>query len=153
MSGIKPNSGAYLAHGVTIVRNMSGMPFHLDLAARIARQEIMGPRLPTKGPILNSDDPNSQISHQIVVDAESARSAVRWQYEAGFRRIKVYLNLKSDVYDAILGEAARLGITNTGHPPEGYRHAGIPLERPFDITFGEILDDGFETIEHVESIA
>merc|ERR1711969_350478 len=27
--------GAYLAHGVTTIRNASGMPFHLDLARRI----------------------------------------------------------------------------------------------------------------------
>ena len=145
--------GAYLAHGVTTVRNMSGMPFHLDLAERIARGDIAGPRLLTTGPILNSNGPNRQINHQIVEDAESARRAVRWQYETGFRRLKVYSNLTPDAYDAILSEAAALGMTISGHTPEGFRHAGIPLERPFDIAFDDVLDDGFETIEHVESIA
>ncbi|HBJ93237.1 MAG TPA: hypothetical protein DDZ43_10205, partial [Hyphomonadaceae bacterium] len=36
---------AYLAHGVTTVRNMSGMPFHLQMAERIETGELAGPRL------------------------------------------------------------------------------------------------------------
>jgi hypothetical protein len=43
-------------------------------------------------------------------------------------------------------------MTIMGHTPEGERKAGMPYQLPFDIAFGEILDDGFVTIEHVESI-
>ena len=34
--------GSYLAHGVTTVRNMSGMPFHLQMAERIESGELAG---------------------------------------------------------------------------------------------------------------
>lgn len=144
--------GAYLAWGVTTVRNMSGMPFHLDLQQRIEAGELAGPHLVTTGPILNSAGPNAQINHQLVEDAEAARAAVAWQDEAGFRRLKVYSNLKRDAYEAILDEAAARGMRVSGHTPEGVRRPGVPLAAPFDIGFEEILDDGFETIEHIESI-
>jgi hypothetical protein len=144
--------GAYLAHGVTTVRNMSGMPFHLRLAERINSGELDGPRLLTTGPILNSTGPNMQINHQIVDDPASARAAVQWQYEAGFRRLKVYSNLTQEAYGAITEEAGKLGMIITGHTPEGQRGPGIPLTRSFEISFEEVLSDEFETIEHVESI-
>ncbi len=143
---------AYLAHGVTTVRNMSGMPIHLELAERIEAGEIEGPRLVTTGPILNSPGPNQQLNHQLVHDAAEARAAVAQQHERGYRHLKVYSNLTREAYEAILVEARARGMTITGHTPEGLRSEGIPLEKPFDIGFSELLDDGFVTIEHMESI-
>lgn len=144
--------GAYLASGVTTVRNASGMPFHLRIADQIERGEIVGPRLMTTGPILNSPGPNAQINHEMVSTAEEARHAVRRQYETGFRRLKVYSNLTSEAYEAILDEAGQLGMTIMGHTPEGIREPGMPNDIPFEIEFGHILEGGFATIEHVESI-
>lgn len=144
--------GAYLASGVTTIRNASGMPFHLRLADQIDRGEIVGPRLITTGPILNSPGPNGQINHQFVTTAEGAREAVRRQYGQGYRRLKVYSNLTREAYGAILEEAERLDMTVMGHTPEGVRTPGMPYDIPFDLDFDEILDDGFVTIEHVESI-
>ena len=144
--------GAYLAAGVTTIRNASGMPFHLDLADRIARGGTLGPRLITTGPILNSSGANAQINHHIVTTAAEARAAVRHHYSAGFRRLKVYSNLTRAAYEAIRDEAALLGMTIMGHTPEGLRAPGMPYDKPFAIAFEELLDHGFVTIEHVESI-
>jgi imidazolonepropionase-like amidohydrolase len=144
--------GAYLARGVTTIRNASGMPFHLALQDRIAAGELTGPRLVTTGPILNSPGPNQQVNHQLVETAEEARAAVRQQYAAGYRRLKVYSNLTRASYEAIRDEAAVLGMTVMGHSPEGAREPGMPRDRPFDIAFEELLDDGFVTFEHVETI-
>ncbi|MDF1679995.1 amidohydrolase family protein [Ponticaulis sp.] len=148
----KAELGAYLAHGVTTVRNMSGMPFHLQMADRIESGELTGPRLLTTGPILNSPGPNQQINHQIVETAEEARDAVHWQYEQGFRDLKLYSNLSSEAYQAIREEAEALGMSITGHTPEGHRYTGVPLDRDFDISFDSLLEDRFLTIEHTESI-
>ncbi|WP_394729073.1 amidohydrolase family protein [Altererythrobacter sp. GH1-8] len=144
--------GAYLATGVTTIRNASGMPFHLRLIHEIERGTVIGPRLITAGPILNSPGPNQQINHQMVITADEAQEAVRKQHESGYRRLKVYSNLTREAYEAVLQEARRLGMTVMGHTPEGVREPGMPYKRPFNIGFQEILDDGFITIEHVESI-
>ncbi len=142
----------YLAHGVTSVRNMSGMPFHLPLAERIAEGRILGPDLLTSGPILHSPGPNEQANHQLVVTAEEARAAVLAQHADGYRTVKVYSNLTREAYEAILQTARELDMTVVGHTPEGVREPGMPAEKPFAIAFEEVLDDGFGTIEHVESI-
>lgn len=142
----------YLAHGVTSIRNLSGMPFHLPLAKRIDRGDILGPDLLTTGPILNSAGPNQQDNHQLVETANEARAAVQAQYDAGYRIVQVYSNLKREPYDAILDQTQKLGMTLAGHTPEGARSEGIPYELPFEIPFEDALPRKFQTIEHVESI-
>ncbi|MEP0315773.1 MAG: amidohydrolase family protein [Hyphomonas sp.] len=144
--------GAYLSWGVTRVRNMSGLPFHLTLAEQVEAGNVLGPHLLTTGPILNSAGPNAQVNHQLVETEEEARAAVAWQAEQGFTRLKVYSNLTREAYDAVLEEAEARNLIVTGHTPEGVRGPGVPFEAPFDIAFGEVLGDGFETIEHIESI-
>ncbi|MDX1291638.1 MAG: amidohydrolase family protein [Hyphomonas sp.] len=144
--------GAYLSWGVTRVCNMSGLPFHLTLAKQVEAGNVLGPHLLTSGPILNSAGPNAQVNHQLVETADEARDAIAWQAAQGFTRLKVYSNLTREAYGAVLDEATARGMTVTGHTPEGVRGPGVPFEAPFDIAFEEILDDGFETIEHVESI-
>lgn len=143
---------AYLAHGVTGIRNMSGYPFHLSLAVRVVSGDILGPDFTTTGRILNSPGPNENVLQHLVTTAEEGRAAVRAQFRAGFRTIKVYSNLRREPYDAILDEAARLGMSVTGHTPEGVRSVGIPQERPFDIAWEASLGQGFTTLEHVETI-
>jgi hypothetical protein len=143
---------AYLAHGVTSVRNMSGLPFHLSLIARIEEERILGPDISTTGPILNSPGPNQQPNHQLITTAEEARAAVAKQHQAGYRTLKLYSNLQREPYEVILEEADRLGLAITGHTPEGTRGPGVPFQAPFDISFEEVLDDDFVSIEHVESI-
>jgi imidazolonepropionase-like amidohydrolase len=142
----------YLAHGVTGVRNMSGMPFHLDLAERIESGRLLGPSLITTGPILNSPGPNQQDNHRLVSTGDEARAAVRRQYDQGYGALKIYSNLERDAYLAVLDEASQLGMTVSGHTPEGFRSEGIPYDHPFEIRFEDVLDDGMLTIEHTESI-
>lgn len=142
----------YLAHGVTGIRNLSGMPFHLPLIERIEAGRILGPDMITTGPILNSPGQNQQDNHQIVVTAEDARAAVNQQYEDGYRALKLYSNLHREPFEAILEEADRLGMSVSGHTPEGARGEGVPFEKPFDVSFEEVLGHHFKTIEHTESI-
>jgi Amidohydrolase family len=142
----------FLVHGVTSIRNMSGMPFHVPLAQRIREGIILGPDFLTTGPILNSPGANANDIQVLVTTADEAREAVRSQFKRGFRQLKVYSNLTPEAYAAIQVEAAALGMTIVGHTPEGVRSHGVPHSRPFEIPFDDILDDGFQTIEHVESI-
>lgn len=147
-----PELAAYLAHGVTTVRNVSGLEVHLRWAEKIERGALLGPTLLTTGPILNSPGPNAQQNHVLVATEGEARAAVLRQYEQGFEHLKVYSNLTEDAYRGVLEQAQALGMTVSGHTPEGVREPGIPLERDFQIPFVSVLDDGFLTIEHTESI-
>lgn len=147
-----PELAAYLAHGVTTVRNVSGLPVHLRWADAIERGALFGPTLLTTGPILNSPGPNAQQNHVLVRTEAEARAAVRRQQAQGFEHLKLYSNLTEDAYRGVLEEARALGMTVSGHTPEGVRAPGMPLEQDFQIPFVSVLDDGFLTIEHTESI-
>ena len=114
----------YLAHGVTSVRNMSGMPFHLGLKRRIEDGRILGPDFVTTGPILNSPGPNAQANHKLVSTPEEGRAEVRAQHAAGYRVVKVYSNLHRDIYEAILDETRERDMGVVGHTPEGVRGEG-----------------------------
>jgi hypothetical protein len=143
---------AYLAHGVTGVRNMSGYPFHLRLIERAVKGQLLAPDFMSTGPILNSRGPNELILQTTVDTAEEARLAVRDQHSAGYRHIKVYSNLTAEAFDAILDEATLLGMTVSGHSPEGERTAGIPHKKPFEIPWEASLGRGLTTLEHIETI-
>lgn len=143
---------AYLAHGVTGLRNVSGYPFHLRLSERIAAGQLIGPDFVTTGPILNSPGPNETALQTTVTTAEEARYAVRAQHSAGYRVIKVYSNLTREAFDGVIDEAANLDMTVIGHSPEGVRTKGIPYEKPFEIPWKATLGLGFTTLEHVETI-
>ncbi|NJS13477.1 MAG: amidohydrolase family protein [Sphingopyxis sp.] len=144
---------ANLMHGVTTVRNMSGMPFHLRLSEQVEAGEVCGSHLLTSGPILNSKGPDSQIYHQLVETEKEARGAVRQQYAVGFRRLKIYSNLSGAAYHGARDEAHQLGMIVTGHAPEGERLFDAKGQPQFTLDFGVAVTDGFETIEHVEAIA
>jgi len=142
----------YLAHGVTGLRNVSGYPFHLPLSERIREGLILGPDFVTTGPILNSRGPNENPLQQTVTTDAEARAAVRDQYNAGYRRLKLYSNLSLEAFDAILDEASVLDMRVMGHTPEGERTAGIPREKPFEIPWEASLGRGFTTFEHIETL-
>lgn len=136
---------ANLAYGVTTIRNLGGMPFHLPMARQIEQGRLLGPRLVTTGAILNErDGRNTNELQTLVAGGERARAAVRRQYQAGYRNLKVYSNLSRESLAAILDEAARLGMTVSGHPVEGTETD--PLE------MADTLAGQFTTIEHAESI-
>lgn len=142
----------FLAHGVTGVRNMSGYPFHLRLSEQIEAGRLLGPDFITTGQILNGRGPNETVLQQTVTTGDEARAAVRKQHRAGYRAVKVYSNLSREAFEAILDEAGQLGMSVTGHSPEGVRTAGIPREKPFDIPWEASLGRGFTTLEHIETL-
>ncbi|MGH7545803.1 MAG: amidohydrolase family protein [Gemmatimonadota bacterium] len=98
----------YLCNGITTVRGMLGHPSHLALRDRIARGELLGPRIYTSGPSLNGNS---------IPGPDSARAAVRHQKAMGYDFLKIHPGLTRASYDAMADEARRMGIPFAGHVP------------------------------------
>jgi imidazolonepropionase-like amidohydrolase len=98
----------YVANGVTTARGMLGAPVHLALRERLARHEVLGPRLYTSGPSLNDQSVGSP--------ADAAR-IVRDQARAGYDFVKVHPGPSRAEYDAAIDAAAASGIALAGHVP------------------------------------
>lgn len=136
---------ANLVYGVTTIRNLGGMPFHLALIERLESGRLLGPRIISTGTILNERDGRNVNELQTLISGpEDASAAVRAQFRDGYRHLKLYSNLSRESFSAIRETAVELGLSMSGHPVEG-----TPSD-PLDIA--DTLAAGFATIEHMESI-
>jgi imidazolonepropionase-like amidohydrolase len=142
-----------LAHGVTSVREMGG---HLDSTlawrARMQAGALVGPRIMTSGPILESPrylqgvrDRSARLDGRLAIrvlpyrigvgDAAEARVALDSLQRLGVDFVKIRTVASAESYFAILREAKRVGLVVTGHQP-----GGIPLRTA--------SDSGQKSIEH-----
>jgi imidazolonepropionase-like amidohydrolase len=130
--------GLFIANGVTRVRQMWGMPMHLEWRKRIEAGELLGPRFSISSPIL--DGPNPSFPGSIVVpDAGTAAKVVARVKKDGYDFVKVLSRLPRDAYFAIARAARENGLEFVGHVPVG-------------VTAGEAADAGQASIEHLTNI-
>lgn len=127
----------YLANGITMVRNMWGGPFHLELKRKIEQGEIQGPRVLTTGPLMDGYPPVWPGS-TIILSTFQAKSLVGLYKQQGYDYIKVYDGLSENIYRAILKEAKAQKIPVVGHVPYkvGVKKAIMYGQKSFEHLFG-----------------
>lgn len=128
----------YLASGVTTVRNMMGFPMHLRWKRQINEGDFWGPKLISASPTLNSGG-NGGPFHRYVDTPSEAQEAAAKYIERGYDFIKVYDGLQAETFEAILKTAKQHNVSVSGHPP-------------YAVDFGEVLESGLASLEHVEEI-
>jgi imidazolonepropionase-like amidohydrolase len=108
----------YLAAGVTTVRDM-GNEFEFITALRdaIASRRALGPRVLAAG-LVDGGGPNA-FGVVYAATPEEAKAVVAKYHDAGFLQIKIYSLVTRPIVEAICAEAHRLGMTVTGHVPNG----------------------------------
>jgi imidazolonepropionase-like amidohydrolase len=119
----------YVANGVTTVRGMQGNLAHLELKARIARGELLGPRLWVPGPALSGN---------AAPTPEAGRRLVEEQQAAGFDHLKIQEGLSRETYDTIVATAKRLGMRFVGHVPDA-------------VGLFHVLESGQTSVEHLDN--
>jgi imidazolonepropionase-like amidohydrolase len=109
---------AYLAAGVTTARDL-GDEFEFMTAVRdaINQRGAIGPHLVMAGLVDGSG--TGTFGTTWADTPEQGRAVVAKYKAAGFAQMKIYNRIKPDVLRAIAAEAHRLGMTVTGHVPEG----------------------------------
>lgn len=128
-----------LANGVTGIREMFG---NLDeikkIKAGIKDGSIEGPMIVSSGAIIDGKPPTWGTS-DVAETPEQGREFVRNQKAKGAEFIKVYFNLKKEVYLAIADEAKKLNLPLAGHLPNR-----VPLD--------EAVNAGHKSFEHFYNI-
>jgi imidazolonepropionase-like amidohydrolase len=99
----------YVANGVTTIRGMLGHPRHLAYRERVAKGEVLGPRIYTSGPSFNGNS---------VKSPEAAVAMVVEQQKAGYDLLKIHPGVPRDAFDAMAAKAHELKIPFAGHVPE-----------------------------------
>jgi imidazolonepropionase-like amidohydrolase len=125
---------AYLAAGVTTARDCGG-EFEFITAVRdlINKQKGLGPHLLLAGLVDGSGEGTFGTTWADTPD--QGRAVVAKYKAAGFEQMKIYNRIKPEVLKAITAEAHRLGMTVTGHIPQG-------------MTAIEGVEDGMDMINH-----
>jgi imidazolonepropionase-like amidohydrolase len=108
----------YLATGATTVRDC-GNEFEFITAVRdaIANGRGLGPRLLLAG-ILDGTGPLSLGVERIDTPQQAKMWTDRY-HDAGFQQMKIYSSVQLEELKVVAEEAHRLGMTVTGHIPEG----------------------------------
>jgi imidazolonepropionase-like amidohydrolase len=131
---------SYVANGVTTVQELFATPEGLALRQRIARGELLGPRIilarALDGPKKGWPPPLTTW----VASAPQAREAVREAKNAGYDKIKVYSFLDRESYDSIISTARELEMDVIGHVP-------------MSLSVEYVLDAGQRLITHSEEVA
>ncbi len=125
----------YLAAGVTTVRDM-GNEFEFITALRdaIASGRAVGPRVLAAG-LVDGGGPNA-FGVVYAATPEDAKQVVARYHDAGFQQIKIYSVVTPPIVEALCAEAHRLGMTVTGHVPNG-------------MTIDQAVDAGMDQIAHL----
>jgi hypothetical protein len=108
----------YLAAGVTTVRDVGNeLEFITAVRDAVADGRGLGPRLLMAG-VVDGTGPLT-MGVQRVDTPEQARQWVDRYHDAGFQQMKIYSSVTLEEVKAVADEAHRLGMTVTGHVPEG----------------------------------
>ncbi|MBS1712952.1 MAG: amidohydrolase family protein [Armatimonadetes bacterium] len=108
----------YLAAGVTTIRDCGNvLEFITAVRDSVASGKGIGPRLLLAG-ILDGDGPYA-LGRQRVNSVADAKAVVGLYKSKGFDQIKIYSSLKPELVKAVCDEAHNVGMTVTGHLPDG----------------------------------
>lgn len=117
----------YISNGVTLVRNMAGHPYHLELRDRVNNNEIVGPSIFAASPWL---------SNNTIAEPADAEDVVRGYYEDGFDLMKMG-SLSLESYRAVAEASREIGLPFAGHIPE---EVGLVIA----------LEEGQMSIDHLD---
>jgi imidazolonepropionase-like amidohydrolase len=128
----------YLAAGVTTVRDVGNeLDFIASVRDAVASGQGIGPRLLLAG-VIDGVGPFA-LGVEQADTPERGVQLVRAYHDAHFNQIKIYSSMKAPVLQAITAEAHRLGMTVTGHVPNG-------------MTTYQAIESGMDQINHAQYI-
>jgi imidazolonepropionase-like amidohydrolase len=124
-----------VAHGVTTIRNLQGMPRHVLWRQRVEAGELLGPTIFVSGPIVDGRPPRSNGNFSVVTK-EEAIAAVEYTKQGGYDCVKVYDQLSPEAYRWIVEAARERDLPVDGHIP-------------FSVGLHDVLAAGQRSIEHL----
>jgi imidazolonepropionase-like amidohydrolase len=118
----------YVANGVTTIRGMLGDPRHLVYRERVAKGEVLGPRIYTSGPSFNGNS---------VKSPEDAVALVETQHKEGYDLLKIHPGVSRAAFDAMAAKADALKMPFAGHVPA-------------DVGLMRALEAKYRSIDHLD---
>jgi imidazolonepropionase-like amidohydrolase len=118
---------AFLANGVTTIRNLNGGPWHVRLREQIAAGAVLGPRFYTAGPPVTQRYLNSLVAGGGTV-GEAAAKIVTEHQAVGYDFLKLWgeaAAIDREAFDTLAALAKQASVRLAGHTPL----RGVGVER------------------------
>jgi imidazolonepropionase-like amidohydrolase len=129
---------AYLAAGVTTVRDCANEFGYINaIKNAIDGGKGVGPNI-LKAGVIDGKGPKALGIIQADTKEEAIKAVDRYK-ENGFVQIKIYSSARPDIVKAICDEAHRVGLSVTGHIPEG-------------MTLLQGVDSGMNMVNHMQYV-
>jgi hypothetical protein len=126
----------YLAAGVTTVRDLGNeFEFITAVRDRINSGKSVGPHM-LLGGIVDGDSP-MRVGITRVNSPQDAAEWVKKYHDAGFQQMKIYSSVTPENVKAICDDAHKVGMTVTGHIPNG-------------MTIYDGVNDGMDMVNHIQ---
>jgi imidazolonepropionase-like amidohydrolase len=125
----------YLAYGITTVRNMWGHAAVSGMDARIRNGALQGPFIYSTSPGIDGPPAKWPVTQIVETPAEATATVARLVGE-GWPMLKVYQDLRPDVYQAVVEAARAHDVPFMGHVPHR-------------IGLREVLLSGQASLEHL----
>jgi imidazolonepropionase-like amidohydrolase len=131
----------YVANGVTSIRNMWGNMTLFDsnpkfdvlsLTNKVHSGELLGPTIVNTSRLIN-DEPVLQKGSFIVSNTSEVMPLIETIKSDGYDQVKIYDNLKEEVFDEILKVSKALNIKVVGHKPISVSHKKIVNSSVFSV--------------------
>jgi imidazolonepropionase-like amidohydrolase len=126
---------AYLAYGITTVRNMWGHAAVSDMDALIRNGALRGPFIYSTSPGIDGPPAKWPVTQLVESPAEATATVARLVGE-GWTMLKVYQDLRPDVYQAVVEAARAHDVPFVGHVPHR-------------VGLREVLLSGQASLEHL----
>lgn len=134
----RTDAAQFLSYGVTTTRNMMGFPIHLRWKDQQKRGELLGSRIITSTPTLNSGSDAGPF-HKNIESAEEVPGLLKRYKEEGYDFIKIYDGLAGDQFQRIIDESTNYGFNVAGHPPR-------------KVDLNTLATSGIVSVEHIEEV-
>jgi imidazolonepropionase-like amidohydrolase len=128
----------YLAAGVTTVRDVGNeVEFIKAVRDEVNSGKGLGPHMLNAG-IVDGDGTFAVGITRVGSPADAAKW-VKTYHDDGFEQMKIYSSVKPEEVKAICADAHKLGMTVTGHIPEG-------------MTIYDGVNDGMDQVNHIQYV-
>ncbi len=128
----------YLAAGVTTVRDCGNeLEFITAVRDKVNSGQGLGPHMLMAG-IVDGNGPLALGVERVATPDDAARW-VQTYHDDGFQQMKIYSSVKPEEVKAICTDAHKLGMTVTGHIPEG-------------MTIYDGVNDGMDQVNHIQYV-
>ena len=130
--------GLYLANGITAIRNLWGIPFHLRLKKQIENKKLLAPMFVLASPKLTGVQDQGDDKVQISTPEEARKLIIQYK-RRGFDCIKTYAGLPKEILDAVIDQSIQSDISIVSHPSR-------------EVAYLDQFHSQIVSLEHVEEI-